>query len=264
MEKPSRIPGNRTGKKQQKFKTPDGNPDEMRLNRYVAASGVCSRREADELIISGKIEVNGVAVTELGTKVKPGDVVKLNGKQLNPEKHVYIVMNKPKDCVTTVSDPHAKITVMDILKNACSERVYPVGRLDRNTTGVLLLTNDGKLAKELSHPGSNKAKIYHVFLDKNLASEDFDKICSGLELEDGFIKADDLSYVSPETKSEVGIELHSGRNRIVRRIFEQLGYKVLRLDRVYFAGLTKKGLQRGHWRFLTNAEISMLKKGAYK
>jgi len=232
-----------------------GQGEEMRLNRYVAASGVCSRREADELIISGKIEVNGQVITELGTRVKSSDTVKLNGKQLNPEKFVYIVMNKPKDCVTTVSDPHAKITVMDILKNACSERVYPVGRLDRNTTVVLLLTNDGKLAKELTHPGSNKAKIYHVFLDKNLEKEDFDKVLSGIDLEDGFIKADDLSYVSPDTKSEVGIELHSGRNRIVRRVFEQLGYKVQRLDRVYFAGFTKKGLQRGHWRFLTNSEI---------
>ncbi|MBN1118710.1 MAG: rRNA pseudouridine synthase [Bacteroidales bacterium] len=242
----------------------DKHEDKLRLNKYIAASGICSRRDADSLITRGKVEVNGEVVKELGIKVSRDDAVMVNGKPIKPEKNVYILLNKPKDCVTTVSDPHAKITVLDIVKNACSERVYPVGRLDRNTTGVLLLTNDGDLAKELTHPSSKKMKVYHVFLDKAISPSDFEKLVNGFELEDGLIKADSVSYVSDDNKRELGIELHSGRNRIVRRMFEHLGYKVIKLDRVYFAGLTKKGLQRSHWRFLTQEEIGMLKKGAYR
>ena len=240
-------------------------PDEpIRLNKYIAHSGVCSRREADRYIEQGQVEVNGKIVKELGAKVNPGDAVKLNGKVLNPEKQVYVLLNKPKDCVTTVSDPHAKLTVMGLVKNACTERIYPVGRLDRNTTGVLLLTNDGDLAKKLSHPSHNKLKVYHVFLDKNLTQDDFNNILEGLDLEDGFIRPDNLSYISSDIENEVGIELHSGKNRIVRRIFEHLDYKVIKLDRVYFAGLTKKNLPRGRWRHLKDKEVSMLKMGAYK
>ncbi len=236
----------------------------IRLNKYIAQSGVCSRREADRYIEQGQIEVNGKIITELGAKVKSSDSVRFNGKTLNPERLVYVLLNKPKDCVSTVSDPHAKLTVMGLVKNACNERIYPVGRLDRNTTGVLLLTNDGELAKKLTHPSHNKLKVYHVFLDKNLTQSDFKTILEGVELDDGFICPDNLSYVSSDIKDELGIELHSGKNRIVRRIFEHLGYKVVKLDRVYFAGLTKKNLPRGRWRHLTEQEVSMLKMGAYK
>lgn len=236
----------------------------MRLNRYIAASGICSRREADEIIKQGQITINNVVVTEMGTKVNPGDEVRYNDKRLSPERFVYILLNKPKNCVTTLSDPHAKRTVMDIIADACTERIFPVGRLDRNTTGVLLFTNDGELADKLTHPSYNKLKIYHVFLDKILTADHFDAILKGVELEDGMIKADQMSYVEPEDKKQVGIEIHSGKNRVVKRIFENLGYNVEKLDRVYFAGLTKKGLQRGHWRHLTEIEIGMLKKGAYK
>ena len=197
-------------------------------------------------------------------KVNTDDIVNYNEKTILPEKHVYLLLNKPKDCVTTLSDPHAKFTVLDIVKNACRERIFPVGRLDRNTTGVLLLTNDGELADRLTHPSYNKLKIYHVYLDKPLTTEHLESILKGFELEDGFIKADEISFVTPDDKSQVGIEIHSGRNRIVRRIFEYLGYRVEKLDRVYFAGLTKKGLQRGHWRFLTEKEVGMLKKGSYE
>lgn len=238
--------------------------DTLRLNKYLALAGICSRREADELILKGKITVNGNIVTELGKKVNKTDNVEYRGQKLKPEKNVYILLNKPKDYVTTVSDPHAKRTVLDLVRNACTERIFPVGRLDRNTTGVLLLTNDGDLTKKLTHPSHNKLKIYHVFLDKNLSDADFDKIAEGIELEDGFIKPDALSFVVIDDRSQVGIEIHSGRNHIVRRIFEQLNYKVTKLDRVYFAGLTKKGLQRGEWRFLTEREVGMLKQGAYK
>ncbi len=238
--------------------------DLIRLNKYIASTGVCSRREADEFIRAGLVTVNGKLVTEMGVKVSPGDLVKYNGETLREEKKVYILMNKPKDYITTVEDPHAKKTVLELIKGACKERVYPVGRLDRNTTGILLLTNDGELTKRLTHPKFEKLKIYHVHLNKNLKHADMDKIASGISLEDGFIKADSISYADPVDKSQVGIEIHSGRNHIVRRIFESLGYEIAKLDRVYFAGLTKKNLHRGEWRFLTEKEISVLKMNAFK
>jgi 23S rRNA pseudouridine2605 synthase len=249
------------GKIQTKARSED---TEIRLNRYIASSGICSRREADEYIKAGLITINGKLVTELGTKIKPGDDVRYNGERIKTERLVYIVLNKPRDYITTLRDPHASKTVMDLVKDACRERVYPVGRLDRNTTGVLLLTNDGKLTKILTHPSHNKLKIYHVTLNKSLTSPDFRKILEGFELEDGFIKADALSYTDPNDKKEVGLEIHSGRNRIVRRMFEHLGYSIKKLDRVYFGGLTKKGLPRGKWRFLDEKEINMLKMGAYR
>jgi 23S rRNA pseudouridine2605 synthase len=234
-----------------------------RLNKFIANSGICSRREADDFITAGVVSVNDQVVTELGTKVYQNDVVKFNGEVIKGEQKVYILMNKPKDYVTTTSDPHAEKTVMDLVEGKCAERVYPVGRLDRETTGVLLLTNDGELTEQLTHPSYEKKKIYQVFLDKNLKKDDFEKIVNGIELEDGPINADALSYID-EDESQLGIEIHTGRNRIVRRIFESLGYKVKKLDRVYFAGLTKKGLRRGQWRFLTQQEIGMLKMGSYK
>ena len=237
----------------------------VRLNKYIANSGICSRREADTFIENGLVSVNGVRVTELGTKVDPGkDELRFNGSRIKGEKKVYLVMNKPKDFVTTLSDPHADRTVMDLIsKSMCPERVYPVGRLDKATTGVLLFTNDGDLADKLTHPKHQVRKIYHATLDKNLRKEDFDAILSGIELEDGPIAADALSYVEGD-KTQVGLEIHSGRNRIVRRIFEHLGYKVKKLDRVYFAGLTKKNLRRGAWRFLDEKEIGLLKMGAFE
>ncbi len=238
--------------------------DLVRLNKYIAGTGLCSRRDADEYIKSGVITVNGKVITELGVKVRPDDIIKYNGRSLIEQRKVYILLNKPKDCVTTVEDPYAKKTVLDIVGKACTERIYPVGRLDRNTTGVLLLTNDGDLTKKLTHPKFNKLKIYHVFLSSELKEQDLEKISSGITLEDGFIKADSINYVNPEDKKQVGVEIHSGRNRIIRRIFEYLGYKIIRLDRVYFAGLTKKGLQRGRWRYLTKNEIGMLKMGVFK
>lgn len=242
----------------------DYDAEYIRLNKYIAGTGLCSRREADEYIKSGLITVNGKVTTELGMKIRYSDTIKYRGRQLTEQKKVYILLNKPKDYITTVEDPHAKRTVLDIVRNACAERIYPVGRLDRNTTGVLLLTNDGDLAKKLTHPKFNKAKIYHVFLNKSLKPHDLEKIATGLILDDGFIKADSISYVSDNDKKQIGIEIHSGRNRIIRRIFEQLNYKIVRLDRVYFAGLTKKGLPRGKWRFLTKKEIAMLKMGVFK
>src|SRR5574344_1097436 len=234
-----------------------------RLNKFIANSGICSRREADDFITAGVVSVNDQVVTELGTKVYQNDVVKFNGEVIKGEQKVYILMNKPKDYVTTTSDPHAEKTVMDLVEGKCAERVYPVGRLDRETTGVLLLTNDGELTEQLTHPSYEKKKIYQAFLDKNLKKDDFEKIVNGIELEDGPINADALSYID-EDESQLGIEIHTGRNRIVRRIFESVGYKVKKLDRVYFAGLTKKGLRRGQWRFLTQQEIGMLKMGSYK
>ncbi len=235
----------------------------IRLNRYLATSGICSRREADNFISAGLVTVNGQVVTELGTKVLPTDIVKFNDSIVRSEKKIYILMNKPKGYVTTLEDPHADKTVMEIIKNACTERVYPVGRLDKNSVGVLLFTNDGDLTKRLTHPAYNKKKVYQVSLDKPLTKADMTQIAEGIELEDGEIHADEISYVK-ENKREVGIEIHSGRNRIVRRIFEHLGYKVQKLDRVYFAGLTKKGLKRGGWRFLTPKEVEMLKSGKYE
>lgn len=235
----------------------------IRLNKYIANAGICSRREADTLISAGLVSVNGKIITELGVRVMPGDEVKFNDERVNPEKKIYILLNKPKDYVTTLDDPQGRKTVMDLIKGACGERVYPVGRLDRNTTGLLLLTNDGELTKKLTHPKYNKKKIYHVVLDSPVNVEDLQKIAEGFELEDGFIAADKIDYVSG-TLDEVGIELHSGRNRIVRRIFEHLGYNIKRLDRVYFAGLTKLNLPRGKWRFLSEKEVIRLKTGMYE
>jgi len=232
----------------------------IRLNRYVANAGICSRRKADELIEAGVISVNGVVVTELGTKVDPAkDEVRYNGERLKREKMVYVLLNKPKDYITTTDDPQERKTVMDLVAKASKERIYPVGRLDRNTTGLLLFTNDGNLSEKLSHPRNNIIKLYHVELNKNLTQGDFNKIAFGLELEDGFVKPDEISYVAGASKREVGIKIHSGKNRIVRRIFEHLGYDVVKLDRVVYANLTKKDLPRGRWRFLDEKEIIQLK-----
>lgn len=236
----------------------------IRLNKFLANAGVCSRREADELIQAGVVSVNDTPVSELGTKILRGDKVMIHNQLVSPDKRVYLLLNKPKDCVTTSDDPYAKLTVMDLVKNACNERIYPVGRLDRNTTGVLLLTNDGDLAAKLTHPKYDKKKIYQVVLDKPVEQADFEKLLQGITLEDGEIKADDLSYIDEEDFRKIGIEIHSGRNRIVRRIFEHLGYRVIRLDRVYFAGLTKKNLRRGQWRFLSEREVNMLRMGAFE
>ena len=237
----------------------DIDPDAVRLNKFIANSGVCSRREADEYILAGLVTVNGEVIQELGTKVKATDDIRFNGERLKGEKKVYIIMNKPKDYVTTTSDPNADKNVMDLInKDLCPERVYPVGRLDKNTTGILLFTNDGGLTESLTHPSYNRKKIYQVNLDKNLKKSDFEQLLTGIELEDGTIAADALSYVG-EDESVIGIEIHSGRNRIVRRMFEHLGYRVQKLDRVFFAGLTKKNLRRGQWRFLSESEVSILK-----
>ena len=237
--------------------------DEVRLNKYIANSGVCSRREADNFILAGVVTVNGEVVTELGTKVNINtDDIRFNGERLKGETKVYIVMNKPKGYVTTASDPHADRTVMDLLKG-CPTRVFPVGRLDKNTTGVLMFTNDGEIAEKLTHPSYDKKKIYQVSLDSKLRREDFEKILSGVELSDGVIAADELEYIEEDDHRKLGIEIHSGKNRIVRRIFESFGYEVKALDRVYFAGLTKKGLKRGEWRYLSEGETNLLKMGAY-
>ena len=237
--------------------------EEIRLNKYIANSGVCSRREADNFILAGVVTVNGEVVTELGTKVNIyTDDVRFNGERLKGEEKVYIVMNKPKGYVTTASDPHADKTVMDLLKG-CGARAFPVGRLDKNTTGVLMFTNDGEIAEKLTHPSYDKKKIYQVSLDGKLKREDYEKILSGVELSVGVIAADELEYIEEDDHRKLGIEIHSGKNRIVRRIFESLGYEVKALDRVYFAGLTMKGLKRGEWRFLTEGEINLLRMGAY-
>lgn len=237
----------------------------LRLNKFLSNAGICSRREADNYIQAGLVTVNGVVVTELGSKVMPTDVVCYNGERIENEKKVYIVMNKPKGFVTTLDDPHADKSVMDLVKNACTERIYPVGRLDKNSVGVLLLTNDGDLAKKLTHPTYEKKKIYQVSLDKHLTRADLEQLILGVTLEDGYIAADDVCYVDdPKMKNAVGIEIHSGRNRIVRRMFEHVGYHVGKLDRVYFAGLTKQKLKRGEWRFLTEKEVAMLKSGSYE
>ncbi|MDY3742673.1 MAG: pseudouridine synthase [Prevotella sp.] len=236
----------------------------IRLNKYLANAGVCSRREADDFIQAGLVSVNGQVVTELGTKVLRSDNVVFHDQPVTIEKKVYVLLNKPKDYVTTSDDPQQRKTVMDLVKDACPERIYPVGRLDRNTTGVLLLTNDGELASKLTHPRFLKKKIYHVHLDKNVTAHDLQQIAEGIELEDGPIHADAIEYASPTDKKQVGIEIHSGKNRIVRRIFEHLGYKVTKLDRVLFAGLTKKNVRRGDWRFLTEKEVDMLRMGAFE
>ena len=252
-------------KKRIEYKEENYDPNEpLRLNKFLANAGICSRREADEFIQAGVVTVNGEVVTELGTKIKRTDEIRFHDQPVNLEKKVYVLLNKPKDCVTTSDDPQQRKTVMDLVKNVCPERIYPVGRLDRNTTGVLLLTNDGDLASKLTHPKFLKKKVYHVFLDKNVTAHDMQQIAEGIELEDGEIHADAIEYASDTDKSQVGIEIHSGKNRIVRRIFEHLGYRVVKLDRVQFAGLTKKNLRRGDWRFLTEKEVEMLRMGAFE
>ncbi|MBQ9654679.1 MAG: RNA-binding S4 domain-containing protein [Prevotella sp.] len=252
-------------KKRIEYKEENYDPNEpIRLNKFLANAGVCSRREADEFIQAGVVTVNGQVVTELGTKVLRTDEVKFHDAPVTPEKKVYVLLNKPKDYVTTSDDPQQRKTVMDLVKGACPERIYPVGRLDRNTTGVLLLTNDGDLASKLTHPKFLKKKIYHVHLDKNLTAHDMQMIADGITLEDGDIKADAIEYADDKDKKSIGIEIHSGKNRIVRRIFESLGYKVTKLDRVQFAGLTKKNVRRGDWRYLTEEEVDRLRMGAYE
>lgn len=252
-------------KKQIEYKEYVDDPNApIRLNKFLANAGMCSRREADQFIQAGVVTVNGQVVTELGTKVQRTDTVHFHDQLVSLEKKVYVLLNKPKDYVTTSDDPQQRKTVMELVKDCCRERIYPVGRLDRNTTGVLLFTNDGELASKLTHPKYQKKKIYHVFLDKNASSDDLQKIADGVTLEDGEVHADAISFASETDKKQVGIEIHSGKNRIVRRIFESLGYRVLRLDRVMFAGLTKKGLKRGDWRFLTQQEVAMLHMDSYE
>lgn len=270
----SKHAGRNTGKRQparnvdERPRTyPKYNPNtqtgEIRLNRFISQSGICSRREADDFITAGVVSVNGVVVTELGTKIKPTDEVRFNDERIEGEKNVYLVLNKPKGYVTSLEDPHADKTVMELVKGACTERIYPVGRLDKNSLGLLLFTNDGDLTKQLTHPSYRKKKIYQVSLDKPLTRADMDTLTQGITLEDGEIYADEVAYVN-ENKKEVGVEIHSGRNRIVRRMFEHLGYAVQKLDRVYYAGLTKKNLKRGAWRFLTREEVMRLKTGQYE
>ena len=252
-------------KKRIEYKEENYDPNEpIRLNKYLANAGICSRREADEYIQAGVITVNGEGITELGTKVLRTDEVKFHDQPVSIEKKIYVLLNKPKDYVTTSDDPQQRKTVMDLVKNACRERIYPVGRLDRNTTGVLLLTNDGDMASKLTHPKFLKKKIYHVYLDKNVTAHDIQQIRDGIELEDGEIQADACEYADEKDKKQVGIEIHSGKNRIVRRIFESLGYRVTKLDRVQFAGLTKKNLRRGDWRYLTEEEVDRLRMGAFE
>jgi 23S rRNA pseudouridine2605 synthase len=247
-----------------KYREEHFDPNEpIRLNKYLANAGVCSRREADEFIQAGLVKVNGETITELGTKVKRSDEVTFHNDSVKLEQKVYVLLNKPTNCVTTADDPQERLTVMDLVKTACHERIFPVGRLDRNTTGVLLLTNDGDLASKLTHPKYLKKKIYHVWLDKDVSVADLQKMADGVELDDGEIHADAISYVTETDKDQVGVEIHSGRNRVVRRMFEALGYHVIKLDRVYFAGMTKKNLKRGQWRYLSDKEVSMLRIGAF-
>jgi 23S rRNA pseudouridine2605 synthase len=263
MEKRRTSDRTRTGGKRYGGERKTGRDDLVRLNKYIAASGVCSRREADTIILRGEITVNGKPVTELGYKVNRNDDVRYRNKKLSAEKLVYILLNKPKDYVTTLEDPHADKTVIDLIGDKCPERVYPVGRLDKSTTGVLLLTNDGDLAGKLTHPRYKRRKIYHVFLDRIVVKEDLFRLVEGIDLEGDIIAADAATYADPDDRTQVGIELHSGQNRVVRRLFEKLGYRVNKLDRVYFAGLTKKNLPRGKWRFLSEKEVNMLKRGIY-
>ncbi|NSW95189.1 MAG: rRNA pseudouridine synthase [Bacteroidales bacterium] len=237
--------------------------EKIRLNRFIANSGLCSRREADELISKGLITVNGKTITEMGAKVSWKDDVRYQNRKLTAEKKVYILMNKPKGYVTTVEDPHAGLTVIDLIKDKCPWRVYPVGRLDKDTTGVLLLTNDGELTRKLTHPKFERKKIYHVFLNKDATRESLIRLTEGVDIGGEKVSADAVSYADPDDKSQIGLEIHSGQNRVVRRMFEALGYRVKKLDRVYFAGLTKKNLPRGKWRFLNQKEINMLKRGIF-
>lgn len=264
--------GRKSGRDERRFDDnpksyPKYNPNrvtgEIRLNRFVAQSGLCSRREADDFITAGLVSVNGVVITELGTKVKPTDEVRFNDERIRGEKNVYLILNKPKGYVTTLEDEHANKTVMELVKDACKERIYPVGRLDKNSLGLLLFTNDGDITRQLTHPSNKKKKIYEVELDKPLTRADFDTLAEGITLEDGDAFFDEISYLKDDKKS-VGVEIHSGRNRIVRRMFEHLGYSVTKLDRVYYAGLTKKNLKRGAWRFLTDDEVNRLKSGRYE
>jgi 23S rRNA pseudouridine2605 synthase len=249
------VPKHKSVKQNKQTEKPDG---PIRLNKYLSNAGIASRREADQLIQSGAVKVNGQVIDQLGYKINPGDQVVFNNQNIMHERKVYLLLNKPKDCITTSDDPRGRKTVMDYIQGACKERVYPVGRLDRNTTGVLLLTNDGDLTTRLTHPKHGIRKIYHVTLNRNLKPEDFKQLVDGVELEDGPMKADDISF-DGTSRREVGIELHSGRNRIVRRMFEHLGYEVVKLDRVMFAGLTKKELSRGHYRLLSSKEVAFLK-----
>lgn len=250
---------NSTPKRANQKATTKKEPGAMRLNRYIANAGLCSRREADTFIATGCVTINGKIVSEMGHQVLPGESVSFNGRIITAEKKMYVLLNKPKGYVTTLEDPHADKTVMELIANACPERIYPVGRLDKSTTGLLLFTNDGDMTKRLTHPKYNRKKIYHVFLDQRVTKNHLQEIVDGITLEDGFVAADSVSYVSEDDKKQVGIEIHSGKNKIVRRIFEHLGYKVDKLDRVYFCGLTKKDLPRGRWRFLTEDEVTLLK-----
>jgi len=246
--------------KKRKQSSANNKTEQIRLNKFIANAGVCSRREADNLIVSGVIKVNGKIVKELGSKISATDIVQYDNETLKVENKFYVLLNKPKGFITTTDDPFDRKTVMSLTENACKERIYPVGRLDRGTTGLLLLTNDGELAKKLTHPKHGIKKIYHVTLDKNIKKDDFNKIVNGIQLEDGVVKVDNIAILPKnENKKEVGIELHSGKNRIIRRIFESLDYKVIKLDRVSFAGLTKKDVPRGKWRLLTDKEVSFLK-----
>ncbi len=260
---PKRAPRRDDRPKEYPKYDPNKQTGAMRLNRYIAQSGICSRREADDFISAGLVSVNGVVVTELGSKVMPGDEVKFNDSRVEGEKKVYLVLNKPKGYVTSLEDPHADKTVMELVKGACTERIYPVGRLDKNSVGLLIFTNDGDLTRQLTHPSYRKKKIYQVTIDKPLTRADMEALAEGITLEDGEIHADEVAYVK-EDKKEIGVEIHSGRNRIVRRMFEALGYSVQKLDRVYYAGLTKKNLKRGDWRFLTRDEVNRLKSGQYE
>ncbi|GIV42373.1 MAG: hypothetical protein KatS3mg034_1683 [Vicingaceae bacterium] len=262
VEQKSKKTGNQSkNKKYQKTEDFKSGSSLIRLNKFIANAGICSRREADELIKAGVIKVNGKVVTELGYKIKPGDKVHYGDQLIKSEKKVYILLNKPKDYLTTVDDPYSRKTVMQLIQGATKERVYPVGRLDRQTTGLLLLTNDGELTKRLTHPRYGVKKIYHVTTDKNVKSEDLEKMLKGIKLEEGVAKVDRVSYVG-DSKKDIGVEIHIGWNRVIRRIFETLGYKVVKLDRVFFAGLTKKGLPRGKWRFLTEEEVGFLYQNA--
>ncbi len=254
-----------SNKKGKYKKEEEENPEQLiRLNKYIANSGICSRRDADELIKDNLVTVNGKPVNEMGFKVKSSDTIKIKDKLIKFEKNVYILLNKPKGVLTTVSDDRGRKTVISILNNKVKERIYPVGRLDKDSTGILLLTNDGDLTKKLTHPKYNKKKVYHVFLDKDLTKEDLEKLSRGAELEDGFMKFDSLAFPDPKSKKDIGVEIHSGKNRIIRRMFAHFGYTVVKLDRVYFAGLTKKDLKRGRWRYLSEREVSNLKRGTYQ
>ncbi len=254
----------RAGDNKMSNKTYSKVPEEIRLNRYIANSGICSRREADDYIRAGHVTVNDKLVREVGTKVTYSDVVRFKGRKLNPEQKIYLLLNKPKDYITTVDDPYAKRTVMELVKSSCRERIYPVGRLDRHTTGLLLFTNDGELTKKLTHPSHKVIKIYQVGLDRPLTRTDMESIAGGIELEDGPVQVDEISWTDESDKSQVGIQLHSGKNRIIRRIFKHMGYRVLKLDRVFFAGLTKKNLPRGKWRHLHEKEVNRLKMNIFK